>query len=267
MSGSFLDDIPIGQTVPGDSPVHKAWVPGKALLFTAVGVATFFLQSASAFMALGIFLSALAQTSRIGIRRLWRSLRPVYLLAFFSILAWAFINHDGAGPLSPTFSWEGLRTGGLYAARLVIITLLTTLFFLTTNSQESIRFGITALSPLRLMGIDRHELSLLVHLAYRFVPLLRREIEEVKAGRKARNLPPPKGFFPKISEATDSLVFLFVGALRRAETTSYSLEDRGVLAHWSQPSDSKRSSGLGGFSLAGLFALTGLLLWKDAALL
>lgn len=267
MSGSFLDDIPIGQTVPGDSPLHRAWVPGKAFIFTVAAVATFFLHSASAFVALGVFLSGLAWTSKIGVKRLWRSLRPIYFLAFFSILTWAFISHEKAGLLSPAFSIDGLRIGGLYAARLVMITLLTTLFFLTTSAQESIRLGIGALSPLRLLGVDRHELSLLVHLAYRFVPLLKREIEEVKSGRKARNLPPPKGLSAKLAAATDSLVFLFVGALHRAETTSYALEDRGVLDSWVQPTDSRQSRGLGGFGLIGLVLLTGTLLWKDAALL
>lgn len=267
MSGSFLDDIPIGQNVAGTSPLHSAWAPGKACVFLAVAVSTFFMGSATAFVVLGIILSVLAQNSGIGVRRFWRALRPVYFLAFFTIFTWAFISHENAGALSPNFSLDGLKVGGLYAARLVVITLLTTLFFLTTTAHDSIALGIRLLTPLRLLGIDRHELSLLVHLAYRFVPLLRREINEVKLGRLARNLPPPRGFRAKLSTAVDSLVFLFVGALHRAETTSYALEDRGILDTWVQPQPDHQPATLGGWWVLALIGPSALLAWKDGALL
>lgn len=263
MSGSFLDDIAFGRHVEGDSPLHRAWPAGKAFIFCAVAVAAFFLHSATAFLGLGLLLGLLARVAGVPHSLFWRSLRPVYLLALFTVLAWATINHPQASPLHPVFSWQGLHTGGLYAARLMVITLLTTLFLLTTRPDQAVNLGIKLLTPFRLLGIDQHELSLLVHLAYRFVPLLRREIREVQLGKKARNLPPPRGIWARARAATDSLVFLFVGALHRAETTSYALEDRDVLETWQHQETGDNPRGSGGWMLLSMVVLTAILLWKD----
>ena len=267
MSGSFLKEIAIGRHVEGNSPLHHARASWKACLFGLVAISTFFFSSAGSFLALGIVLGLLSLSCQIPQRLFWRSLRPVNLLALFTILAGAFINHQGASPLAPSFSWQGLHTGGLYAARLVSITLLTTLFFLTTRSQDAIALGIKALRPLRVLGVEQQEMALLVHLAYRFVPLLSREIDEVEQGRRARNLGPEKGHLAKLKASIDKLTFLFVGAIKRAETTAYALEDRRIIEHWGRSTEVTPAVGLGGWLTATLMFTTTLLLWGDSSLL
>jgi energy-coupling factor transport system permease protein len=267
VSGTFLDEIAIGRHVEGHSPLHLAKASWKAMLFALVALTTFFFQSAAAFLGLGTVVAILACCCKLPQQLFWRSLRPINLLALFTMAAGALINHPGASPLHPSFSWEGLHTGGLYAARLVVITLLTTLFFLTTKPKDAIAFGIKALSPLRLLGIEQHELSLLVHLAYRFIPLLRREIEEIRLGRKARNLPPERGALKKLEAALDTLVFLFVGALKRAETTSFALEERGVVDNWKPDEEESESKGVGGWMSLLILSSALLLLWRDPHLL
>ena len=266
MASSFLDEIALGRYITGNSPLHQARSSWKVLVFTLVAVATFFFKSASAFLILGIIVAILALACALPQKLFWRSLRPVNLLAIFTILAGAYINHPQASTLAPAFSWTGLHNGGLYAGRLFLITLLTTLFLLTTRPQAAISLGIKLLSPLRLLGIAKQELSLLVHLAYRFVPLLRRELKEMELGRKARNLPLPQSFSGKLQVATNKLVFMFVGALKRAETTSFALEQRRVLENWHQP-EAEANKGFGGWMSLLLLLSAGLLLWKDGSLL
>lgn len=229
-------------------------------------MATFFFHSASAFFLLGLILAVLSRSAGLPQTLYWRSLRPINVLALFTIVTGALVNHPGSSFLEPSFSWEGLRVGGLYAARLVTITLITTLFLLTTEPRSAVNFGIRVLKPLRLLGIQQQELSLLVHLAYRFVPLLRREIQEVDRGRRARNLPPPKGLRAKTKEGLDIIIFLFVGSLHRAETTAFALEQRRVLENWNLVSE-KNKPGLGGWMSILLIASTVLLLWGDPFLL
>jgi energy-coupling factor transport system permease protein len=267
VSGSFLDEIALGRYVEGTSPLHRAGVKCKAVLFLGVAVSTFFLKSATSFLVLGCLIGLLSYKAGLPQKLFWRSLRPVNLLALFTILAGAYINHHQGGVLSPVFSWQGLHTGGLYAARLVFITLLTTLFFLTTRPSEAIKLGINLLRPLKLLGIDQQELSLLVHLAYRFVPLLRREITEVSLGRRARNLPPPKSLWGRTKENFQMLIFLFIGALHRAETTSFALEERKVLESWNQEAQNATGQGMGSWMSASLLLATLSLLWADRFLL
>jgi energy-coupling factor transporter transmembrane protein EcfT len=262
---SSFSELAVGRFRPGDSPLHQAPAAGKAVLLGALGVAGFWLQSAAAFAAIGLALAALAWLARLPQGVFWRSLRPLLLLAALTVTAGAFL-HPPVGTLTdPQFSWAGLHKGALYAARLLLITLLTTLFFLTTPPDDAISLGMRLLAPLRLLGIESRELSLLVHLAYRFMPLLVRELEEMRWGRLARNLPATAGPLAGPKDAVDSLVSVVISALHRAETTAVAIEQRGLLDHWTPaPLRSGRWSQL--WPLLATCALVGLLLSQDAYL-
>lgn len=233
---------------------------------TSVAIVSFYLGSASGFLAILLTLGLLARTSQIPSTLYWRSLRPIWLLALFTIVAGATINHSQSSFQELNFSIMGLKAGGLYAARIVLITLLSTLFFLTTKPGHTIVLGIKSLAPLRLLDISQKELALLVHLAYRFVPLLRLEISEMQLGRKARNLPPPKSLAAKIQLHIDSLNHLFIGALQRAETTALAMQQRGILENW-ESDDTHKLKGWGGWQAAILVFVTVLTLGLDGLML
>lgn len=204
----------------------------------------------------------MARLAGIPQRAFWRSLRPLLLLAAFTIAAGAFFNHPTGSIMAAQFSWAGLHKGAVYAARLLLITLLTTLFFLTTPPDDAISLGVLLMAPLRLLGIESKELSLLVHLAYRFIPLLAGELEQMRRGRRARNLPPPRGVVARGRQLADSLVTVIIGALHRAETTGLAMEQRGLLEHWqTTPPSRGRWAGLWPLLLTSL--LVGLLLGAD----
>lgn len=228
----LLADLALGRYQPGDSALHLSPAWGKAALLTFCGVASFWLESASAFAAVGLGLGLMARLAGLSQALFWRSLRPLLLLAACAILAGAFLNHPGASLTAPQFSWAGLHTGALYAARLLLITLLTTLFFLTTLPDEAISLGVRLLAPLRLLGIESRELSLMVHLAYRFIPLLAKELDELEKGRRARNLRRAISPLGRLGQATDTIVTVIIGAIHRAETTGLAIEQRGVLENW-----------------------------------
>ena len=266
-SRSFLDEIALGRHIPGDSSLHLAGTKRKTLSFAFVAISTFFYQSGLSFLSIGLGIAFLSWSSSLPQNLFWRSLRPVNLLALFTIASGAFINHQQASILQPSFSWLGLHSGGLYAGRLAVITLLTTLFFLTTQPQHAINLGIKCLRPLRLLGISAQELSLLDHLSYRFVPLIQRELKEMQRGRKARNLPQERGFIGQLKMGLDMIVFLFVGALRRAETMSFALEQRRVIQGWSTSQNTGTTGSWGGWTLISLIGLSSLLLAVDGHLL
>lgn len=245
---SPFSDLALGRYVRAQSRLHQAPPWGKALLLGGLALLAFWFQSATAFALMGLALAWLAWISELPQRGFWRSLRPLLMLAAFTLLSSAFFHPAVATWSSPEFSWLGLHRGAVYAARLLLVTLLTTLFFLTTLPDDAISLGVRLMAPLRLLGIEQKELSLLVHLAYRFVPMLSREVEERRWGRLARNLPAPRGPWGRMQEGADSLVSLIVGALHRAESTALSMEQRGVLENW-------RPARLSGGRAAGLWPL------------
>ncbi len=231
-SGSLFSELALGRYVPGDSQLHKAPPWGKAAFLAGIGLLAFRFESATAFTGLGLSLAWLAWLSGLSQASFWRTLRPLLLLAALTLTSSAFFHPSVAAWNDPQFSWIGLHRGAVFAARLLAITLLTTLFFFTTRPDDAISLGVRAMAPLRLLGIEQKELSLLVHLAYRFVPMLTREVEEMRWGRLARNLPAPRGPWGRARENTDLMVNIIVGALHRAEATAMSMEQRGVLENW-----------------------------------
>lgn len=263
-SGTFLDELALGRYLPADSPLHAAPVASKAIGLTLVALTCFLLESSLSFLLIGLCIAWLAKLAQIPQKTLWRSLRPLLLLAAFTMLAGAFLNHPAGSLTHPVFSWAGLHQGALYAARLLVLTLLTTVFFLTTIPDEAIAFGVKVMSPMRLLGIETQELSLLVHLAYRFVPTLIREIEAMRLGRRARNLPPPVGLWARGREAVDSLVSLLVGSLHRAETTGLAIEQRGLLQTWKTESSERATSLFGLWPVGILMLVTGVALSFDS---
>ena len=110
-NGSFLDEIALGRYVEGDSPFHRSGTGWKFAVLTVVASITFFFQSASAFTIVGLATAWVAWRAGLPQRLFWRSLRPVNLLAVFTILAGAFLNHAQASALHPSFSLEGLHSG------------------------------------------------------------------------------------------------------------------------------------------------------------
>ena len=263
-SGTFLDELALGRYLAVESPLHSAPAWAKGLALTAVAVGSFFLHSATSFALLGLAVAGTGWISKIPQTMLWRSLRPLLLLAAFTLLAGAFLNHSEATLLHPAFSWSGLHQGALYAARLLLITLLTTLFFLTTVPDQAIALGVRVMAPLRLLGIDKKELSLLVHLAYRFVPMLIREIEAMRLGRLARNLPEPVGRLGRARDAAESLVALLVGSLHRAENTALAIEQRGLLENWRMEADQGESRMSGVWPALALLLTTAVALTLDS---
>lgn len=232
----------------------------------SLAVAAFWLNSATAFAALGLALALTAKVSGLPQRTFWRSLRPLLAIAAFTLLAGAFLTSTPTTPFQLGFTYAGLHKGALYAARLLLITLFTTLFFLTTKPDDAISLGVRLMAPLKLIGIEAKELSLLVHLAYRFVPLLSREVEEMRRGRQARNLTPERGPLARLRETADTIVTIIIGALHRAEVTAMAMEQRGVLEHW-KPAAISRGRPAGLWPLILLAALTAGLLSVDGRLL
>ena len=84
-SGTFLDELALGRYLAVESPLHSAPAWAKGLALTAVAVGSFFLHSATSFALLGLAVAGTGWISKIPQTMLWRSLRPLLLLAVFTL--------------------------------------------------------------------------------------------------------------------------------------------------------------------------------------
>ncbi|HXE72041.1 MAG TPA: energy-coupling factor transporter transmembrane protein EcfT [Candidatus Nitrosotenuis sp.] len=219
----------LGQFVPRDSALHRLDPRAKLLGLAAAVAVLFFLESWETLALAALLVAWLGALSRLPWGYLVRGLRAVWVLALLTLVFNACFGPgtrlEGAEGLPVTA--EGLRRGGLLAARLLLLVALTSLLTLTT-SPIALTDGVEKLlTPLRWVGLPSHDLAMVTTIALRFVPTLALEAEKIMKAQMARGAAIDQGGPLRRARAmVPVLVPLFVSAFRHAEDLAVAMEAR-----------------------------------------
>ena len=110
-----------------------------------------------------------------------------------------------------------------------ILMLITCTFLLTyTTSPISLTDGLESLmSPLRVIKVPVHELSMMMCIALRFIPTLIEETDKIMSAQKARGADFETGsLIDRVKALVPILVPLFISAFRRADELATAMECR-----------------------------------------
>lgn len=112
--------------------------------------------------------------------------------------------------------------------RFVLIILMSTILTLTTPPTSIANALESLLKPLKKIHVPVAELSLMLSIALRFVPLLMDETQKIMNAQKSRGMSFSTGGPIKRAKAIVPLLIpLFVGALQRALDLANAMEVRG----------------------------------------
>lgn len=221
---------PIGHYVPASSPMHRLDARVKSVCLTCLLISTFAVTSPVQ-LALAVALAlALALASRLPLSSVAASVRPIVPFAFIVALFNLFVYQGGVqlvhlGPLS--ISQGGVWTATLYASRLLVAVSIGALLLLTTTPTALTDAFESLLSPLGRVGVPAHEISMVLSLALRFVPILADETQSVIDAQTARGGSFEEGgMLGRIRALGAVLVPVFAGALRHAQNLSRALDAR-----------------------------------------
>ena len=129
------------------------------------------------------------------------------------------------GPFHVTY--EGLRMSVFIVFRLVCLILLSSVLTFTTTPTELTAAIESLLSPLKIFGVQVHELAMLMTIALRFVPTLLEEADKIMSAQKARGADLESGGIINRAKALiPILIPLFVSAFRRAYDLALAMECR-----------------------------------------
>lgn len=225
----MLKDVTLGQYFPGNTAIHRL-DPRTKLVLVIVYIAALFVASHAASYALVfVFLAAVVWISKIQIKVLLRSMKP---LIFIIILTGLLNLFYGTGePLVQFWIFKITRNGIENAAFMVarIAMLLAGTFMLTyTTSPIALTDGLESLlSPLKKLHAPVHELSMMMCIALRFIPTLLEETDKIMSAQKARGADFETGNLIQRAKALlPLLVPLFVSAFRRADELAVAMECR-----------------------------------------
>ncbi|KMJ56485.1 cobalt ABC transporter permease [Bacillus sp. LL01] len=227
----MFQNVIIGQYVQADSFLHKLDPRSKLASVFLLLIIIFFADNWLSSLLLVGFTVMLMVISKVPILFLYRGLRPILWLVFFTLILHILLTKEGPVllTLGPLAIHEGGMMNGLFiATRLLTLVMLTSLITLTTSPID-LTDGLESLfTPLKKVGLPAHELALMMSIALRFIPTFMQETEKILKAQMARGVDFSSGPISKrIKALLPLLVPLFISAFKRAEDLALAMEARG----------------------------------------
>lgn len=226
----MLRDITIGQYFPGNSLLHRL-DPRVKLVMTLVYIVAVFIPQNWAGLALAIgFLALCVALSRLPLRLIGKSLKPILPIIVFTSLLNIFYVSGGV----TLVDWgifhittRGLTTAVFIALRIACLIAGSSLMTYTTTPTALTDALERLLRPLNALHVNVHELSMMMTIALRFIPTLIEETDKIMSAQKARGADMESGGLVRRAKALiPVLIPLFVSSFRRAYELATAMECR-----------------------------------------
>ncbi len=227
----MLKDITLGQFFPGNSIIHRLDPRSKLILTVLFITVLFICRGFVPYAIMSVFLFTIIAVTRIDIRLIFKSMRPILILLIFTAILNVFYTDRGSelcrlGPVVITTG--GLYTAAFMVARIVLLVTGTFVILTYTTSPIMLTDGLESLlNPLKKLKFPVHELSMMMSIALRFIPTLIEETDKIMSAQKSRGANFDTGSFISRAKALiPVLVPLFINAFRRAEDLALAMECR-----------------------------------------
>lgn len=225
----MLREMTLGQYYYADSVLHRL-DPRVKLLGTLLFVITlFFPKSIPGLVMATLFLAAVIRLSRVPFSMVFRGVRPLLFIIIFSaivnLLCTPGIVIWQAGPIQITR--EGLWVSGYLVIRLIYLVMGSSIMTFTTTPQQLTDGLEKSLGFLGRMHIPIHELSMMMSIALRFIPILTEELDKIMKAQMSRGADLESGnLLQRAKKMLPVLVPLFISAIRRASELALAMDAR-----------------------------------------
>lgn len=225
----MIRDITLGQYYPSNSILHRL-DPRVKLVGTLAFLITLFVGNNIIIYALAtIFLVAVIKISKVPFKFMIKGLKSIMLLLLISVGFNVFLTQGEVlvkiGILKITR--EGLETAIFMAVRLSYLIVGSSIMTLTTTPNDLTDGMEKGLSILKYIKVPVHEISMMMSIALRFIPILIEETDKIMKAQIARGADfETGGMVKKIKAMVPLLVPLFISAFRRANDLAMAMEAR-----------------------------------------
>lgn len=226
----MIRDITIGQYYPSDSVIHRLDPRTKIIATLLYLISLFLFQSILSYAIAITFLIVIIKISKVPVKFILKGLKPIFMLLIITVIFNLFLTSTGnilfqLGFLKITD--VGLRTAVYMGVRLMLLIAGSNIMTLTTT-PNSLTDGIEKLLyPLNKIKVPVHEISMMMSIALRFIPILIEETDKIMKAQIARGADLESGnIIQKAKAMIPILVPLFVSAFRRANDLAMAMEAR-----------------------------------------
>lgn len=227
----MLQNIAIGQYVPGTSFLHRADPRSKMLFIILFAILVFLANNVITYAILIAFTVTTVMLSRLSLAYILKSLRPVWILVLFTVILHVLITKGG----EVYFQWgwfsieeKGVTQAIFISLRVSLLVLVSSLLTLTTSPIDLTEGLERLLGPFGRIGVPVHEIALMMSIALRFIPTLMEETDKIIKAQTARGANFTSGNLIRRAQNLIPIVIpLFISAFRRAEELALAMEARG----------------------------------------
>lgn len=225
----MIRDITLGQYYPVDSVLHRM-DPRTKLFGTMVFIISLFLaNNIWGYMVATLFLVMAIRVSKVPFKFMVRGLKAVIFLLLISVSFNLFLT-DGEVLVRIWFlkiTREGIRMAAFMGLRLVYLVVGSSIMTLTTTPNELTDGLEKSLGFLKKAGLPVHEVSMMMSIALRFIPILIEETDKIMKAQMARGADFESGsLMQRAKSMVPLLVPLFISAFRRATDLAMAMEAR-----------------------------------------
>lgn len=225
----MIRDITIGQYYPEDSVIHKL-DPRTKLVGTLVFIISLFLfNNFLGYIVATVFLAGVIRASKVPFKFIMKGLKAIIMLLMITVIFNMFLTPGD--PLVEfwifSISKEGLRIAVFMAIRLIYLIIGSSMMTLTTTPNQLTDGLESLLGPLKHIKVPVHEISMMMSIALRFIPILLEETDKIMKAQIARGADFESGnLIKKAKSLVPLLVPLFISAFRRANDLAMAMEAR-----------------------------------------
>ena len=219
----MIESIIIGQYLKIDSFIHRLDPRVKIILNIVYIIGIFFIDSVFKYLFYLIMIFLITLGARIKFYYILNSIKVVSLFIIFAAFFNVFFIREGnlifkLGFLS--IYDKAIETSIFISLRVIILTLTTSPVELT-DGFESMMY------PLRKLNVPVGEISLMVSISLRFIPILLNETDKIIKAQKSRGVDFEKGgIISRVKNIVPILIPLFINSFRRADELAIAMESR-----------------------------------------
>ncbi len=220
----------IGQYVPGKSILHNSDPRTKLVLTLLYMVVVMLLDSFIGYGVAFVFLTIAVIASRVPVKMVFQSLKPLIFIISFTILLNVFFQKGETLLLDVwviKIYLEGILFGIKMALRILILVSGASLLTFTTSSI-ALTDGLERLMmPLRFIGFPAHDIAMMMSIALRFIPTFTEETDRIMKAQSSRGADfDTGGMMKKVKSFIPVIIPLIISAFRRAEDLAIAMEAR-----------------------------------------
>ncbi len=225
----MLRDITLGQYYRTESVIHRLDPRVKIVATFAFIISLFLVKNFIGYLIAALFLCICIKLSNVPPKFIFRGMKAIFFLLIITMVFNLFLT-----PGIPVVKFwklqitkEGIRLALLMGIRLVFLITGSSLMTLTTTPNNLTDGLEKLLNPLKKIRVPVHEISMMMSIALRFIPILMEETDKIMKAQMARCADFESGsLITRAKSLIPLLVPLFISAFRRANDLAMAMEAR-----------------------------------------